>query len=102
MGLRRLVKQAKVVNKQMLGMTRREPYKPRTLDRHKIEDRTRLEEFERKNAEGMMFVPEAALPPWRRAAPQALRSTAHRMNFRGFRVRAVDTQDEPGFPTHFR
>lgn len=102
MALRRLVKQAKVLNKHMLLMKRREPYRPRTADRHMIENRTRLEEFERRNAEGVMFVPDAALPPWKRSVVSNLRQTHNTMNFRGLRVRAVDRQDEPGFPTHFR
>lgn len=102
MALRRLVKTAKLVNKQMLLLNRREPYKPRTPDRHMIENRTKLEIFERKNAEGVVFVPVEALPPWQKSITKNLQQQTEGMNIRGLRVRAVDKQDEPGFPTHFR
>ncbi|KEG10117.1 hypothetical protein DQ04_04151080 [Trypanosoma grayi] len=102
MPLRRLPKRPKITNTQMLLMRRREPYKPTMKDRHEIENRTKLEEFERKNAEGLMFVPEAVLPPWQKSLALNAASVASRMNFRGFRVRVADKQDEPGFPTPFR
>lgn len=102
MGLRRLAKQSKVTNKLMLLQPRREPYKPVTSDRVTIENRRRLEDFEAKNAEGMVFVPDTALPPWQRTIASNMRQTATQMNFRGLRVRVADRQDEPGFPTHFR
>ncbi|KAL7695969.1 hypothetical protein N2W54_007351 [Lotmaria passim] len=102
MGIRRLVKQAKITSKHMLFIPRREPYKPVTGDRVMIENRRRLEEFEAKNAEGVVFVPETVLPPWQRSIAMNLRKQATQMNFRGFRVRVADKQDEPGFPTHFR
>lgn len=102
MGLRRLSKQVKITSKHMLLMPRREPYKPLTCDRVMIENRRRLEEFEAKNAEGVVFVPDTALPPWQRSIATNLKRQATQMNFRGFRVRVADKQDEPGFPTHFR
>ncbi|ORC91409.1 uncharacterized protein TM35_000064140 [Trypanosoma theileri] len=102
MVLRRLSKQRKITNPQMLLMHRREPYKPCMKDRHEIENRAKLYEFERKNAEGLMFVPDTALPPWKKSLALNATAAANRMNFRGFRVRVVDRQDEPGFPTPFR
>lgn len=98
----RLPRMRKITNKQMLMYSRREPYKPTTLDRHVVENRRRLEEFEQRNAEGVMFVPDAALPPWKRSVISNMKKTQETMNFRGLRLRAVDRQDEPGFPTHFR
>ncbi|KAG8348809.1 hypothetical protein TRVL_00333 [Trypanosoma vivax] len=102
MPLRRLVKQHKITNKQMLLMPRYEPYKPTMKDRQEIRNRTLLENFERKNAEGLMFVPEVALPPWQKSLLLNAKAAASRMNFRGFRVRVADGQDEPGFPTPYR
>ncbi|KPI87362.1 hypothetical protein ABL78_3550 [Leptomonas seymouri] len=102
MGLKRLAKQAKVTSKLMLFQSRREPYKPVTSDRVMIENRRRLEAFEAKNAEGVVFVPDVALPPWQRSVATNLKKQATQMNFRGLRVRVADRQDEPGFPTHFR
>ncbi|RNF07991.1 uncharacterized protein Tco025E_07242 [Trypanosoma conorhini] len=102
MTLRRLLKRPKITNAQMLLMRRREPYKPTMKDRQEIGNREKLEHFERKNAEGLMFVPETALPPWQRSLAMNARVKASSMNFRGFRVRVVDKQDEPGFPTPFR
>ncbi|EPY33701.1 hypothetical protein STCU_00497 [Strigomonas culicis] len=102
MAIRRLVKTAKLINKQMLMMNRREPYKPRTADRHYIEDRVKLEQMERYSAQGLVFVPDAVLPPWKRSILTNLNQQKNQLNFRGMRVRAVDKQDEPGFPTHFR
>lgn len=102
MGLKRLTKQAKITNRMMLLQPRREPYKPVTSDRVQIENRRRLEAFEAKNAEGVVFVPDSALPPWKRSVATNLKQQTTQMNFRGFRVRVADKQDEPGFPTHFR
>ncbi|CAJ1012831.1 hypothetical protein Q4I28_008144 [Leishmania naiffi] len=102
MGLKRLAKAAKVTSKHMLLLNRREPYKPVTRDRVMIENRRRLEVFEAKNAEGIVFVPDTALPPWQKSIATNLKQQATQMNFRGFRVRVADKQDEPGFPTHFR
>ncbi|CCW69284.1 unnamed protein product [Phytomonas sp. Hart1] len=102
MSIKRLFKQSKLVNKHMLLMKRREPYKPIMKDRQMIENRARLEDFEQKNAEGMMFVPDSALPPWQRSILSNLKRIQTTQNFRGLRVRVVDKQDEPGFPTNFR
>ncbi|CCW65660.1 unnamed protein product [Phytomonas sp. EM1] len=102
MSMKRLIKYTKISNKQMLLMKRREPYKPIMKDRQFIENRTRLEDFERKNAEGLMFVPDAALPPWQRSIASNLQRSQSMLNFKGLRVRVVDKQDEPGFPTNFR
>ncbi|KAH9598259.1 hypothetical protein LSM04_009046 [Trypanosoma melophagium] len=102
MALRRLSKQRKLTNPQMLLMRRREPYKPCMKDRQEIENRAKLYDFEQKNAEGLMFVPDVALPPWQKSIAANNCSVGNRMNFRGFRVRVVDRQDEPGFPTPFR
>lgn len=102
MALQRLTKYAKVTSKQMLLMRRREPYKPVTADRRTIQQRRQLADFEAKNAEGMVFVLDEALPPWQKSINTNLKRVTSGMNFSGFRVRAVDRQDEPGFPTHFR
>ncbi|SCU72752.1 uncharacterized protein TEOVI_000433000 [Trypanosoma equiperdum] len=102
MAFRRLVKRHKITNNQMLLMRRREPYKPTMKDRQQIADRAKLEEFERKNADGLMFVPEKALPPWQKSLAHNAKALGSRINFRGFRVRVADGQDEPGFPTPFR
>lgn len=102
MTMRRLPSLGKITSKQMLLMGRREPYKPVTMDRRAIEDRTRLQDFEQRNAEGQTFVPDTALPPWRRSILTNAMKTQQSLNFRGLRLRAVDRQDEPGFPTHFR
>ncbi|EAN97333.1 hypothetical protein C3747_85g935c [Trypanosoma cruzi] len=102
MTLRRLVKRPKITNFQMLLMRRREPYKPTMKDRHEIENREKLERFETKAAEGIMFVPDRVLPPWQKSLAKNAYANASRMNFRGFRVRVADKQDEPGFPTPFR
>ncbi|KAK7197910.1 hypothetical protein NESM_000745400 [Novymonas esmeraldas] len=102
MGIKRLAKTAKVTSKHMLMLTRREPYKPLMGDRVAIENRRRLEAFDAKNAEGIMFVPDTALPPWQKSIATNLKQQSTQMNFRGLRVRIADKQDEPGFPTHFR
>ncbi|RNF09498.1 hypothetical protein TraAM80_02106 [Trypanosoma rangeli] len=102
MALHRLLKRPKITNAQMLLMRRREPYKPTMKDRQEIRNREKLEYFEKKNAEGLMFVPETALPPWQKSLALNACAKASSMNFRGFRVRVVDKQDEPGFPTPFR
>ncbi|KAG5464182.1 hypothetical protein LSCM1_00362 [Leishmania martiniquensis] len=102
MGFKRLAKAAKITSKHMLFLHRREPYKPVTRDRVAIENRRRLDAFDAKNAEGVVFVPDTALPPWQKSIATNLKQHATQMNFRGFRVRVADKQDEPGFPTHFR
>lgn len=102
MALRRLVKQAKVLNKHMLLMKRREPYRPLTGERLEIKNKAKLEQFERLNAEGVVFVPDSVLPPWQKSLVQNATRVQSQLNFRGLRVRAVGRQDEPGFPTTFR
>lgn len=102
MNLRRLVKQAKLVNKQMLFQPRREPYKPVLADRQKITQTARLAELERRCAEGEVFVPDKGLPPWKRNITAHLLASQEQIRIKGLRLRAVDRQDEPGFPTHFR
>ncbi|EPY43325.1 hypothetical protein AGDE_00597 [Angomonas deanei] len=86
----------------MLLKGRFEPYKPVLRDDHYIKDREKLEEFEKINAEGLVFVPDEALPPWKKSVISNLKKSQNQYNYRGLRVRAVDRQDEPGFPTHFR
>lgn len=102
MNFRRLIKQAKVVNKQMLLQPRREPYKPILADRQHITQKTRLAELELRCAEGEVFVPDKGLPPWRRNITTHLLASQDQVRIKGLRLRAVDRQDEPGFPTYFR
>eukprot|EP00796_Vickermania_ingenoplastis_P008208 gene8208-5733_t len=99
---RRLIKQAKIVNRQMIGMGRREPYRPTMGDRQTVVQNSRLTELEQRCAEGEMFVPDRALPPWRRNVTTNLLQGQEQLRIKGLRLRAVDRQDEPGFPTHFR
>lgn len=92
----------------MLLQTRREPYRPLTKERLSMENQIALKEFEQLNEEGVMFVAEEVLPPWRKTVQSNLAKTrlggqsGVRLNLRGFRVQGIDKQDEPGFPTYGR
>lgn len=102
MTFKRFFKAAKVVNKQMLFQSRREPYKPVMADRQLTTQQARLADLESRCAAGEVFVPDKGLPPWRRSVTTHLIESHQPRKIKGLRVRAVDRQDEPGFPTHFR
>lgn len=102
MVFKRLTKASKLVNRQMLLQGRREPYKPVMGDQQTVTKRARMAELSRRCAEGEVFVPDEGLPPWRRSVTSHLMQSQQRLQIKGLRLRAVDRQDEPGFPTHFR
>lgn len=102
MGFQRFFKTAKIVNRQMLLQRRREPYKPTMKDRQTVVQNARLLELSTRAAEGEVLVLDKALPPWRRSITTHLIESQQPKRIKGLRVRAVDRQDEPGFPTHFR
>jgi hypothetical protein len=98
-GMRKMLKNFKVTNKQALFSPRREPYKPVMADRHDINKKVLLGTYEHNVSNGVAYVPDFKQPPWRRSA---VRNGDKRINFYGFRVREVNKQDETGFPTHLR
>lgn len=84
-------------------MDRKIPFIPKTAERHIIENKVKLQEFEKQHEDGVLFVAEKALPPWRRTIKKNLeRNLGVVQDYRGFRVRKVNGIDEPGFPTHLR
>jgi hypothetical protein len=68
-----------------------------------------LDQFEQLCADGVSFVPDARLPPWKRQAAfkeatEVKKIVTPRVNYAGFKLRlaAPSSGDGPGFPTHFQ
>ena len=100
--LRRIVSKRKITNRQELLQPRRTPFKPIMKDRIQLKREEKLSDYERAQENGVAFVPEHLLPPWRRTIGQHMKQGKAVVGFFGVRVRAVNKTDEPGFPTHFR
>lgn len=88
---------------------RRLPWLP-THDVRLAEKRdTLLKNFEAMTADGVSFVPDDRLPPWKKAAAQKTAMVEKKevtpvVNYAGVKLRIASpgSGEHPGFPTHFQ